>query len=761
MAVDTSRWIVGKAQTSPDKYIDASMRVMDTTNKMGKERPFNYNVAVNQFRGWIYAAVWMNAKAMATVKLRMYVRSRAGEKLVNSRSLRKVDPLRRRYLMGMHKRRQPSDYVLRKTLEWGGEFEEVAEKHPITELLAKPNNYMGGFEFACVRHMMASLTGNFYMHPVVEGVRYNGNALTRIKQLWVMPSQYVKIIPGEAHSEELVSGYVYGADSQVQRRFEPDEVKHLRFPNPKNMWYGLGQVEADWDAQKLTIAQRETDQAKYDNLARPDLAVITKSANVDIGKLKELQEEWARLFRGTFRQGSPVFLTGDTQVIPLNWQPTEQGSREIVIEEHAAVFGVPVSLLKANDPNLASAQVGFASWRENTILPYCRLDEEFLNTGIIPIYGIEDDAFLCYDDPVPENRDEIRQDIATAMQWGTKTRNEARVMSGDEAIDDENADKLLVPAGLVPIEKVGEQSALGTGWALPGGNDKPSVDDEEPGDEQGKRLHKSIIIRQSAHIYAKGDADSTARDGEKEKPIRQMTAALAKVFNAQRREAIAILTGRKDRDADSDIREIIEAMAKYNEDIADAITPFMSLQLLNGGAAGLERIDLPADTFAVTNPRVDEFLRHYAIKLAREVNTYTAQRLSETLAEGVKAGESASKLAGRVGSLYDDFDGYRTEMIARTESARAFSAGTEQAWKESGVVAGKRWMLAAGGCVVCSAIAKHHNDAVPLSEPFLPMGYQLPLSDGKTFLVDYSAIQGPPGHPHCRCALEPELRETT
>ena len=38
-------------------------------------------------------------------------------------------------------------------------------------------------------------------------------------------------------------------------------------------------------------------------------------------------------------------------------------------EEIAAIFGVPVSMLKANDPNLASATAGYAMWRE-IIGPY-------------------------------------------------------------------------------------------------------------------------------------------------------------------------------------------------------------------------------------------------------------------------------------------------------------------------------------------------------------------------------------------------------
>lgn len=758
--IDLSQWIATKAQTSPDKYLSASVRLADVSNKTGRDRPFNYQTAVNQFRGWIYAAVMMNAKAIAETPLRLYVRTKGRnktEKLFQSKSM-KYRPRQKRYMSG-RLREHPSRYVQSKVLEWGDEYEEVTEQSPLLELLSKPNAYTLGFEFAMLRHMMASLTGNFFMHPVVE----RAGGISKPTELWVMPSQFVKIMPALPDSSELIQYYIYGINATTQRNFAPDEVKHMKFPNPRDFYYGLGQVEADWDAQKITIAQRETDQSRYDNLARPDLAVITRSSNMNISQLKEQQEEWMRLFRGTFRQGSPVFLSGDTDVIPLNFQPTEQGSREIIIEEHAAVFGVPVSLLKANDPNLASAQVGFASWRQMTILPYCRMDEEFLNDALLPMYGIEDDAFLCYDDPVPENRDEVRNDIQVAMQFGTKTRNEIRIAMGDDPIEEENADKLLVPQGLVPLENVGDMGMGSLNWSMGANGDSESnrgdATDEEPAKEE-KILSraKSLVVKQSDWMFEhrhKGDADDTVREGERERPIMEMRKSMSLVFRMQCRKLQAyIARGGK---AKGLIDETMAILRSFDSEIADALAPYMQLQIENGGKQGMRDIQLPPDAFDISNTRVSEFIRHYMAKLAGEVNEYTWRLVSESLADGIAEGESASKLSARVGTVYDDFEGYRTEAIARSESARAFTEGTLVAWKESGVVEGKKWDLAPGACEVCRAIAAYHPKAIPLNQPFFELGSQIPLPSGKVFKVDYTAIMGPPGHPHDRCGISPVM----
>lgn len=267
------------------------------------------------------------------------------------------------------------------------------------------------------------------------------------------------------------------------------------------------------------------------------------------------------------------------------------------------------------------------------------------------------------------------------------------------------------------------------------------------------------IVRQSEHIYSreKSGADD-AREGEREKPIKEMIVRLQAVFDRQRKDIQEHLVGRKSAPLPRDVMAILE---QYAAQIADAVAPAMEAQVVAGGHAGLEGIELPPDVFNVTNPAVRQFIDKYTIRLAGEVNDYTGKLLSETLGEGLDAGESATQLSARVGALYDDFSGYRTEMIARTESARAFCAGNEEAWKQSNVVKGKAWDLAAGGCPICQAISERFGEhGVALDQPFFPLGSSIPLADGKTFSVDYSPIMGPPGHPHCRCALKAVLKES-
>ena len=101
-------------------------------------------------------------------------------------------------------------------------------------------------------------------------------------------------------------------------------------------------------------------------------------------------------------------------------------------------------MLKANDPNLASAKQGFQTWRESTILPLLRMDEEELNQSLVPLFGLEGDAFLAYDNPVPEDEQFQLTRRTALVAGGILTINEARAEEGLEPVDDPLASTPLV-----------------------------------------------------------------------------------------------------------------------------------------------------------------------------------------------------------------------------------------------------------------------------------------------------------------------------
>lgn len=436
--------LLSKRQTSPDKYLQSSVNVVSGGQAGAMRQPFSNQRGIQAFHSWVYAASTINANAVASLPLRLYAKKDATPLPTRSLSRR-----RKAYLYGdLPGDARPSVGVMRKAAAYGDEMEEVVGDHPILDLLSTSNPYLNGFDLTVLRVLYGELTGNAYLHPIIDEA--SGNPV----ELWPLAPQYVEVIPDE---EDFLAGYLYGIDASKKQVFETDEVIHFRRPNPGNLYYGLGKVEAAYGVIQSNDAVKAMDLATFANQARPDYAVVVKGSPTS-EQLDRFQYQVQEKLRGTRKEGNFLTVTGDVQFTPLNFPPKDLAGREEIVEEIAAVFGVPVTMLKANDPNLASAQTGFAQWREGTILPLCRMDEEELNQSLLPLFGLEDTHCLAYDNPVPADRAYELQERQTAVAGGWRTPNEARAEEGKEPIENEFADQLLVGG-----------SPLGGGAAAGGG----------------------------------------------------------------------------------------------------------------------------------------------------------------------------------------------------------------------------------------------------------------------------------------------------
>jgi HK97 family phage portal protein len=435
------QWI--KRLFNADKYNAASVRMLAQQGREGSHvQPFNYRKAVQLYRSWVYAAAHINATAVAASPLRLYIRSKSRTK--SMWRTRSVDKGRRAYMYGdLSGDVSPSRNVMTKIMDLGDDFEEVTEMHPVIELLQKANHVYNGFDLTVLRTLYQELTGNAYLHPICD------EKLGVPVELWPMPSQHVEVIPSQ---DNFIDGYLYGQSGVEALRFERDEVIHFKRPNPDNLFYGLGKVEAAYGTIQANVAMHEMDLATFANHARPDYAVVVKGP-VRRDDLDQFEQHVGERLRGTRKAGQFLTVSGDVSFQPLNFPPKDIGGRDDIVEEIAAVFGVPVSMLKANDPNLASARAGFGQWREGTILPLLRMDEDVLNQVLLPMFGIEDDAVLCYDNPVPADKEYDLRQRQAAVAGGWQTLNEARLEQGMEQIDEPLADQLLInglPIGQVP-----------------------------------------------------------------------------------------------------------------------------------------------------------------------------------------------------------------------------------------------------------------------------------------------------------------------
>jgi HK97 family phage portal protein len=481
--------IIGKDFSN---YLASTVTQTDNI-RYGKHRDFNPQVAVNNFFSLVYAAAQMNANAVARTPLRLYGRTRKG-KTANFPTHR-VPAKRKSYLFGRNEHR-PSAGVMTKIVSFGEDFQEITD-HPALDVLRGVNRWFNAYDMTLLRVLYLELTGNAYTCVRMGSIRGRGFPV----ELWPMPSQWVKVVPSRDEDSPIIAGYVYGRTDAEAQDYAPEEVIRWNYPNPRNLYYGLGKVEAAWREICLRNSKSEHDQAVFDNGARPDYAVLLK--NAPAGEVTRFQKDIEARLKGTKNRGKFLTINAEqASVMPLTFTPEQLGDQDRVIEAICNVFGVPVSKFLTNK-NVAGGQAGVSdvSYLRDTVLPICRMDEETLNADYLPRFaGAGSDLVLAYDNPIPEDREAQRADDQMRLTTGVITRDEWRVENGYDEQGGQSA-MLLVPNNLVPIDDAGKPAAPALD---PMGNVTPP---EEEADDEPKEEPETVkMLRTVMEIHQQSQA---------------------------------------------------------------------------------------------------------------------------------------------------------------------------------------------------------------------------------------------------------------
>lgn len=147
-------------------------------------------------------------------------------------------------------------------------------------------------------------------------------------------------------------------------------------------------------------------------------------------------------------------------------------------------------------------------------------------------------------------------------------------------------------------------------------------------------------------------------------------------------------------------------------------------------------------------------------RMASKFNDDTLTKLNQELAQGVQNGEGLGELKKRVDKVYDGVEGYRAERVARTETLKASNAASVEAYRQTGFVTGKAWVVNPNACPQC---IEFEGKTIGLDDAFLGLGesYSVTGSDGETtsYTNSYDDVEEPPLHPNCECTVIPVTQE--
>lgn len=126
----------------------------------------------------------------------------------------------------------------------------------------------------------------------------------------------------------------------------------------------------------------------------------------------------------------------------------------------------------------------------------------------------------------------------------------------------------------------------------------------------------------------------------------------------------------------------------------------------------------------------------YCATLVTNMNEETKAQLAKVISDGIKDKRGIPGLSRDIRKALADMSKYRSQMIARTETANALSQASLDSMKDMGIE-GKEWVTGGNPCEICSG--NEADGVIPVSQAFS------------------SGDMAPPAHPNCECALAPAI----
>lgn len=203
--------------------------------------------------------------------------------------------------------------------------------------------------------------------------------------------------------------------------------------------------------------------------------------------------------------------------------------------------------------------------------------------------------------------------------------------------------------------------------------------------------------------------------------------------------------------------EVAAALSKYHDDFAASLlgeedNPGVLVQVVIAGMAAANSavrkglaadpqhprakagIEIPVD-WNLLAEQARDFAKSYVYNLIKNLDDTTMKVVQKAVAAWIESGEPLSALRSRLSEIFNDST--RAQLIAQTESTRAFAAGAQESYRRADIKK-VTWNT------VRMPVGDSPGDVCPICHEFEARGPQ-----------PVDSFDPPPAHPGCRCWLRP------
>ncbi|QVL30931.1 phage portal protein [Telmatocola sphagniphila] len=320
---------------------------------------------------------------------------------------------------------------------WGqAEHEQtpLVANHPLVQLLEHPNPKMTPWELWYLTVLYLELTGNCYWHVASRGDGLPG-------ELWIIPTHWIRIV---THTSVYAYAYELRVPGAPAEYFSPEEIIHLKYPNPLDVYYGLSPLQAN----ALTIdANAELQRSRWQTFQagqRPGMVLQTDQTLNDATVVR-LEEKLQSKFSGRENWQRPLVLEQGLKASPWTFTPAEMdylNSCRLTRDEIFALFRVPPPVAGM----IETVGLGADIWHgartifcEGTIQPKLDLIAQALTRDLARRFDA--DLVIAFPDCSPRNQDQRRLDDELDARLGLRTVNEIRRARGLKPFSDGKFDQ--------------------------------------------------------------------------------------------------------------------------------------------------------------------------------------------------------------------------------------------------------------------------------------------------------------------------------
>lgn len=346
---------------------------------------------------------------------------------------------------------------------------EIASDEPLYRVLHdRPNKWQTSVEWRAMMEAHRCLRGNAYS-LIVSGP--GGFA-----------SELIPLHPDRMKIEMLENGrlrYVYTDDRGQPIPYTQDQIFHLRGLSLDGV-YGLSVLAAARNAIGLTISTEDHGSRLFKNGARPGFA-LSSDEPIKPEAADKVRESWERMHAGSDNQHK-------TAILPYGLKPVQLGltsddaqfleTRKFELSDVARFFGVPphkiYDLERATFSNIEHQGLEFV---QDTLLPIARIWEAAISRDLI----VDDETYFAefsFDFYLRGDSTSRAAFYKELSYLGVLNINEIRAYENLNNIGDDG-DKRFVQVNMTTLERAGEEPPVAPG--APPAPAEPDADEEDDG----------------------------------------------------------------------------------------------------------------------------------------------------------------------------------------------------------------------------------------------------------------------------------------